>query len=104
MIYTVSDMNYELLHTEILFRIAEAKAKSIQLIEFELLSDKPKFISDIIRVLKAAKKKNKIQLYASIDDFVLQTTEAKYLLNKYPNILNDMPENKMLIFVMVNII
>ena len=104
MVFTIEDMNYESLHTEILFRIAEAKARSCRLISFNMPVDKDRLLADACRVLKEAKKKGKVQLFAIPSDFERQTTEAKYLINKYPDILNDAPEEEGRIFVHVNII
>lgn len=78
--------------TEMLFEIASAKAEGIGLIRFNISSlsgeseksSLKRIISALTKELKQMKTKGKLQLYATPASFENGTTEAVFLLNKYP--------------------
>ncbi len=73
--------------TEIMFEIASARAEGAELLRFELnlvndnLATTKQFI---IKKLKDMKQKSRIQFFAAADSFKNGSTEAVFLLNKYP--------------------
>ena len=79
----------EELLTEILFEIATAHADGVELIRIEIsegsaVDNRPKVFSSIIRRLKQMKQRGQIQFFATPDSFLRSSTEAVFLLNKYP--------------------
>lgn len=80
------------LETEVMYEIATAKVDSIELIKIgiklpdaeDCRAESNKLISSLIRVLKNMKADGRIQFFATEENFAKQTTEAVFLLNKYP--------------------
>lgn len=94
--------------TEIMYEIAAGRADGIELIRFDLSegrfsdpSDEKKVTSSILRLLKGMKEKGAIQLIATKDSFNVGTTEAVYLLNKYPDIISAEEINGDFIYVKI---
>lgn len=73
--------------TEMLFEIASARADGAELLRVDLDSrdeNSTKLMQFLIRKLKAMKQKGQVQFFASADSFEKSSTEAVFLLNKYP--------------------
>ena len=103
MTYQLTDIPYDMLFTEIMFDTARAKSEGTELVRFDFCDESEKLFANAIKVFKLIKKKGRIQLYAFSRDFETQTTEAKYLLNKYPDISLDSC-GKEFAYVKINII
>ena len=81
--------------TEILFELATAKSERVELIRFNITPEADdtehgyakKLVLSIQRRLKDMKQLGKIQVYATRASFESSSTEAVFLLNKYPDIL-----------------
>ena len=87
---TLEHMDLEYLMTELRFNIAAARAEKIELILFELATEddrsrRRRYTSVLFR-LRQLKREGTIGFFAAETDFVDGTTEADYLLNKYPAI------------------
>ena len=81
-------MDLEYLMTELRFNIAAARAEKMELILFELATEddrsrRRRYTSVLFR-LRQLKREGSISFFAAESDFVDGTTEADYLLNKYP--------------------
>jgi len=70
--------------TEILYAIGCAKAKQHELLFLKAKGDD---FTLVLSLLKKIKKTGKITLYLSSEDWENETTEAKYLQNKYTNLI-----------------
>ncbi len=81
-----------LLTTEILYALASARVKEAQLVALVPEDKAEEQKASIIRILRAQKKQGKIQLFASRDDFEIETTETRYLENKFPGIFAAAPD------------
>ncbi len=79
----------EALRTEILYAVASAKTKGNELI---LLSPKNALPKTVVSELKKIKKSGKIDLFVSFSDFEEESTESRYILNKYPGL--SLPEQR----------
>ena len=80
---TITGSSHDLIKTEILFFIAEAKATGADLMKL-YAQDTQK--SAIIKILKNAKRTGSIQLFVHSDSLEEKTTEMEYLKNIYPSI------------------
>ena len=91
MIYQAYDLvgeQYNQINTEILFRVASARALGVELlclgfsdaISEELQSRRFRFAMGILQRIK---KSGKIQFYATKDSFESASVESEYLKNKY---------------------
>ncbi len=83
-------MKPDYLMTELRFNIAAARAERMELIHLELAADddrlrRREYTSVLVR-LRQLKREGVIQFFAAEDDFAGSTTEAVYLLNKYPEL------------------
>ena len=80
--------------TEILFELAVARADGIQIVKLNIpdCDNEDEFcpierkMQGIVKLFKNMKRKNMIQLYSTPESFLFQTTEAVFLLNKYPSL------------------
>lgn len=83
-------MDLEYLMTELRFNIAAARAEKTELLMLELITEEERsrrrrYTSVLFR-LRQLKREGVIQFFATEDDFADNTTEADYLLNKYPEL------------------
>jgi hypothetical protein len=80
-------------HTEILFEVAAARADGCELVRFDIKPNEDsnypieRLYDGVLRVVKSLKQKNLIQFYATGESFVNATTEASFLINKYPDLI-----------------
>ena len=83
-------MKPEHLMTVLRFNIAAARAERAELIQLELSEEKDstrrREYSSVTVRLRQLKREGVIQFFATEDDFVNNSTEAVYLLNKYPEL------------------
>ena len=81
--------------TEILYEIASARVDSVELLGLKISNSdnklRSKLAEGIIRYLKGIKRQGQIQFFATEDSFVKSTTEAIFLLNKYPELFSSLP-------------
>ena len=92
--------NSQELNTELAFEIAVAKADGEELIKFDVQDSDDaaytatKKLSTIKKLLRTMKDGRKIQFYASADSFEKSSTEAVFLINKYPDIIENIPSDQ----------
>ena len=81
------------LMTELRFDIASARALGSELVRLELAPEDAKvrarLRTSVLVRLRTLKKEGVIQFFASERDFAEESTEAVYLLNKYPELEAD---------------
>ena len=85
---------------EIMFNVASERVASVELICFNLpITDddtvKKRLTSAAIRTFKEMKGRGAIQLYATRTSFIEQTTEAQYLINKFPELFEELDYDTM---------
>ena len=73
-------------HKETLFVIAAARADGASAVCFEFSEQTTKTVPAVKKALRSLKRRGVIQMLASKDDFENETTEAVFLLNKFPEI------------------
>lgn len=91
--YPLSGTVQTALETEIMFLLATEKVNGCELVSLTLQknSDEPTRAKEkgiVTRLLRRMKSEGKIQFFATGESFVASTTEAKYLINKYPDIID----------------
>ena len=78
---------------ELRFDIATARAAGARLVRLSLspsdLSSRGRLLTTVTRKLAVMKKEGAIQFFATQRSFSEKTTEATYLLNKYPALSED---------------
>ena len=91
--FSIEYMPIDRLMTELRFDIASARSLGFELVRLEPVSEDGKMLSklrtSVILRLRALKKEGVIQFFASERDFKDESTEAVYLLNKYPELEAD---------------
>ena len=93
--------NSQELSTEAAFEIAVAKADAEELIKF-IVQDSDddasytaaKKIAALKKILRSMKENRKIQFYATSDSFEKSSTEAVFLINKYPDIHENITDSE----------
>ncbi len=83
--------------TEIMYEVASAHIAGIELVRFTISKSESeahykKIFSAMTRVLKAMKAEGAIQFFATPALLEYSSTEAEFLLNKYPEQFEPMPE------------
>ena len=77
------------LETEIMFSVASARAQEIDFLRIDLLGERAAGIrSAAAKILRSLKKQGRIQLFVDARELCGSSTEAQYLTNKYPDILD----------------
>lgn len=83
------------LTTEVMFEIASARADGEELVKFNIPSEEAlgsfykKNLNELKRTFKKMKTAGQIQLFAMKSSFVESSTEAIFLMNKYPTVFED---------------
>ena len=77
--------------TEILFKVASARAAGNNVIRFDIDSKSAKPLNALVRVLRGMKKRGAIQLFITQDGFKSGSTEAQYILNVHPELSCELP-------------
>ena len=89
--------NRDEIYTEIMFALATARTEGAELLLVEISEsfEVEKFDlikSAVIKRLKQMKQSGMVQFFATQDSFKRASTEAVFLLNKYPGCLGDPTE------------
>lgn len=91
--FQIEYMPTDRLMTELRFDIASARALGSELVRIELAPEDAKvrarLRTSVLVRLRALKKEGVIQFCATDRDFKEESTEAVYLLNKYPELEAD---------------
>ncbi len=89
------------LTTETMFELASARAENIELVRFNmaLLPEDTgnlvkKNLNAVLKTLKNMKATGQIQFFATQESFKSSSTEAVFLLNKYPDIFENTKDEK----------
>ena len=87
-------IDYDSFLTELKFEIATARSEGCRLLKIfihETLAENEldKFYFSLYKSLRFMKQKGIIKLFASSDNFQKNSTEAVFILNKFPNIIDD---------------
>ncbi len=85
----------ETVETEIIFELASARADGVELLRFDvakLEDDKAynKLMRSIKKILRVLKERSMVQFFAMPDNFINSGTESKFLINKYPDVFEEM--------------
>ena len=81
--------------TEIKFYIATARADKTELLCFDVKRDEESFnriYNAVLKVLKKMKNQGHIQFIATPQSFANENAEAEFLINKYPDQIDNMPK------------
>ena len=103
--YVINPGTPDALTTEVMFNIATERAADQKLIKFDIApthNDEAvkKTLLAVSKILKKLKKQGRIELFATPDDFIQSTTEAKYVHNKYPE-LDTNTDNSVSIIIVI---
>lgn len=85
------------LTTEIMYEVASARVAGAVLLRLNIKKDGDeklcrRLLSAVKRTLKNMKEQGRIQFYALPDNFSAFATEAKFLVNKFPELFESLPE------------
>ena len=94
----ISATNSEL-ETEIAFYVASARAEKAEIIKLVIPSEAERFVTVSKRILRSLKREARIQLFEEAKNLNSDTTEARYLRNKYPMIVESQIEEEPSIIV-----
>ncbi len=98
--YLISDLNgieKKELNARLLFDIATARNSGYPLAKFILSKDEAeKNQKALINVLRAIKKKGRITFFVSSLDFSHGSTETEYLFNKFPELVKEQKDDKII--------
>lgn len=90
------------LETEIMFSVASARAQEIEFLKIDFSADNGEQIkAAALKQLRALKKQGRIQLFVVAEDIHGSSTEAQYLVNKYPNISDTLKDGERVIIVKI---
>ena len=96
--FDIEYMKPDKLVIELRFDIATARASGAKLVRLSLapsdVSAQGRLLTTVTRKLAAMKKEGVIQFFATQRSFADKTTEATYLLNKYPELYDDVSLSK----------
>ena len=98
---TLASIERTSIDTELMYEIATARADGVELLRIFISSDPTderraphKISANLIRRLKILKESGLIQLYADKRDFSVMSTQAHFLINKYPQLFDVMPSDE----------
>lgn len=85
------------LTTEIMYEIASARVAGVSLLRFNISRGEDeklfkRLTSAQKRTLRSMKERGSIQFFALPDNFASFATEAKFLVNKFPELFESLPE------------
>ncbi len=99
---TLKSENNASLINEILFETASARASGTEVVRFNLYSEDgaalEKFSLHIKKNLRKIKQRGIIQFFATASSFSGNSTEAKFLQNKYPELFRELPSEEESLF------
>ena len=87
------------LATEIMYEIASARVAGVSLLRLNITKGEDdklfkRLISTQKRTLRSMKERGSIQFFALPDNFAAFATEAKFLVNKFPDLFEPLPEER----------
>ena len=94
----VSKTNSEL-EIELAFCIATARAENAEIVKLVIPSDTERFVQNSKKILRALKRDGRVQLFEDVEKLTSDTTEARYLRNKYPDIVSSCEGDSLAIIV-----
>ena len=74
------------LETEVMFSVASARAQGIEFLKIDTKESGVK--NAVAKVLRQLKKQGRIQLFVDASELRGSSTEAQYLINKYPDAID----------------
>lgn len=83
-IHNMSGVIYSEAETETLFVIAAARADGASLVRLDFPGETARTVPAAKKALRALKRRGGIQMFAERSDFEDGSTEAVFLLNKFP--------------------
>ena len=83
--------------TEIMYEVASAHAAGIELVRFNIAKGEEdstyrRALSSATKILKDMKQSDTIRFFATHASLAQMNTEASFLINKYPDIFDTVPE------------
>ena len=88
--FDISSENNTALENEIAFYIASARAGGAELVKFSFLPDNERGYIAAQKILRALKKKGRVEFFELYEKITSDSTEARFLRNKYSDcILKD---------------
>jgi len=100
--FEIDKTNEEQLETEILFYIASSRAEGKELVKLSVKGErKERTISIALKILRAAKKRNTVQLFLTAQQMYGRTTEGEYIKNKYPDVQNILDNGESAVLIKV---
>ena len=87
------------LKNELLFEIASQRASGVELIRFNVYNKGDatlflKIINWTKKQMRSFKNRGIIQFFATAESFLGNDTESKYLINKYPELFESIPQGE----------
>lgn len=79
----------ESLNTEIAFAIATSRAEGVEIVKMILAPEIIKKEAFVMKTLRNMKANGKIQLFERSENLASDTTEARYLRNKYLDLIKE---------------
>ena len=92
------------MNTEVLFEIAGARADGCSVVRLDLPFSEECGVSEkasltLKRIIRSIKKRGTVQFFVSKDDILHSTTEARYLMNVFPEVENNIPSSGFFVFI-----
>ena len=98
--HTITSLLYKDAETETVFIIAVARAGGASCVKFVFTDESGRVEPAVRKALRSLKRRGSIQMLAGREDFENRTTEAEFLLNKFPGIEEaDENENDLPVFL-----
>lgn len=87
--YTLNGTNQNEISTEVKFLLASARFDGVELMRFVYEAndndrERSRLYNVVVKVLRTLRARKNIQFFVLSEDFAEGTTEAEFLLNKYP--------------------
>lgn len=84
--------------TEIMFEVASRRTDGVELLRYDVFRNEDergfeKLTAGIVRILKNMKSRGSIQFFAASENFKRGGMESQFLINKYPELFVENPED-----------
>lgn len=94
--------------TEVFFKVASARASGISVVRFDIKEKgneglENKALNFLMKILKGMRRRSAIQFFVTKDGFLKSSTEAQYVLNVFPEVGDDIPQDEGAKFVFVRL-
>ncbi len=106
----IMEVEYERLRdmtTEILYKVASARAGGKSVIRFDIKNEDEQkgicVLNTLARILRGMKKRFAIQFFVTKEGFLRSSTEAQYILNVFPEVADALPADKNAKYIFVKI-